>query len=269
MSRAGDHQPDLPARLLHRRGGHQRLRPRRRHGRGAGPTSRRIGGTVDLEPARAQGTTLRIKIPLTLAIIPALIVELRRRPLRHPAGQPARAGPPRAARPAARGIETDRRRAGLPAARQLLPLVRPRPDALGLRASARATDERGRHRRRAGRRPAVRAGRGRGPRHRGDRGQAAGQQLKAMTVFAGATILGDGGRPHPRRARRWPTPAGSGTARRRWPRRRRRPRRPPGRARSSLRHCSGSARPPGGDPAGPGHPARGDPTGQHRARRLP
>ena len=34
-------QPDLPARLLDRREGHQRLRPRRRHGRGARPTSRR------------------------------------------------------------------------------------------------------------------------------------------------------------------------------------------------------------------------------------
>ncbi len=34
----------------------------------------RIGGTVDIQSTRAQGTRLRIKIPLTLAIIPALIV---------------------------------------------------------------------------------------------------------------------------------------------------------------------------------------------------
>jgi len=34
----------------------------------------KIGGTVDLGSSPAQGTTLRIKIPLTLAIIPALIV---------------------------------------------------------------------------------------------------------------------------------------------------------------------------------------------------
>jgi len=34
----------------------------------------RIGGTVDLSSVLGQGTTLRIKIPLTLAIIPALIV---------------------------------------------------------------------------------------------------------------------------------------------------------------------------------------------------
>jgi two-component system chemotaxis sensor kinase CheA len=35
----------------------------------------KIGGTVDLETQRGQGTTVRLKIPLTLAIIPALIVK--------------------------------------------------------------------------------------------------------------------------------------------------------------------------------------------------
>ena len=49
-------------------------------GRGVGmdvvrPTSRRIGGAVSIESRLGQGTTLRVKIPLTLAIIPALIVE--------------------------------------------------------------------------------------------------------------------------------------------------------------------------------------------------
>ncbi len=34
----------------------------------------KIGGTVDVQSVRGQGTTLKIKIPLTLAIIPALIV---------------------------------------------------------------------------------------------------------------------------------------------------------------------------------------------------
>ena len=34
----------------------------------------KIGGTVDIHSRRGEGTTLRIKIPLTLAIIPALIV---------------------------------------------------------------------------------------------------------------------------------------------------------------------------------------------------
>ena len=35
----------------------------------------RIGGTVDIQSHKGQGTTLKIKIPLTLAIIPTLIVE--------------------------------------------------------------------------------------------------------------------------------------------------------------------------------------------------
>ncbi|MFO0690614.1 MAG: chemotaxis protein CheW [Myxococcota bacterium] len=34
----------------------------------------KIGGTVDIQSAKGEGTTLRIKIPLTLAIIPALLV---------------------------------------------------------------------------------------------------------------------------------------------------------------------------------------------------
>ncbi len=34
----------------------------------------RIGGTIDLHSRRGEGTTLRIKIPLTLAIVPALVV---------------------------------------------------------------------------------------------------------------------------------------------------------------------------------------------------
>jgi two-component system, chemotaxis family, sensor kinase CheA len=34
----------------------------------------RIGGTVDVQSSRGKGTTVRVKIPLTLAIIPALVV---------------------------------------------------------------------------------------------------------------------------------------------------------------------------------------------------
>lgn len=34
----------------------------------------RIGGTLDIQSVPGEGTTLRIKIPLTLAIVPALIV---------------------------------------------------------------------------------------------------------------------------------------------------------------------------------------------------
>ena len=37
----------------------------------------RIGGTVDLVSTPGRGTTFRIKIPLTLAIIPALLVRCR------------------------------------------------------------------------------------------------------------------------------------------------------------------------------------------------
>jgi two-component system chemotaxis sensor kinase CheA len=35
----------------------------------------RIGGTVDLQSERFKGTTIKIKLPLTLAIVPALVVE--------------------------------------------------------------------------------------------------------------------------------------------------------------------------------------------------
>src|SRR5258707_10967009 len=34
----------------------------------------RIGGTVDVQSTLGRGTTVRVKIPLTLAIIPALVV---------------------------------------------------------------------------------------------------------------------------------------------------------------------------------------------------
>ena len=34
----------------------------------------KLGGTVDIQSRRGQGTTLKIKIPLTLAIIPALLI---------------------------------------------------------------------------------------------------------------------------------------------------------------------------------------------------
>lgn len=38
----------------------------------------RIGGTVDLSSAEGQGTTIKLKIPLTLAIIPALLVKSKK-----------------------------------------------------------------------------------------------------------------------------------------------------------------------------------------------
>lgn len=39
----------------------------------------KIGGTVDIQSQKGQGTTIRVKIPLTLAIIPALLVTCRKR----------------------------------------------------------------------------------------------------------------------------------------------------------------------------------------------
>ena len=74
MSPPGDHPADLPARLLHRRGGHQRLRPRGRDGRGEDPDRghRRLGRRQQHGSGRAP--TFRLTIPLTLAIIPALTI---------------------------------------------------------------------------------------------------------------------------------------------------------------------------------------------------
>ena len=51
----------------------------------------KIGGTVDVQSKTGHGTTLKIKIPLTLAIIPALIVTSAGRTLRDPPGEPPRA----------------------------------------------------------------------------------------------------------------------------------------------------------------------------------
>ena len=66
---------DLPARLLHRRRGHQRVRPRRRHGRREDQhrEDRRHRRASTRRPARARPGASRI--PLTLAIIPALTVD--------------------------------------------------------------------------------------------------------------------------------------------------------------------------------------------------
>ena len=53
---------------------HEHFRPRRRHGRRA-EQHRPIGGTIDVKSVPGQGTVFTIKIPLTLAIVSALIVE--------------------------------------------------------------------------------------------------------------------------------------------------------------------------------------------------
>ena len=152
---------------------------------------RRHASTSTAELGR--GTTFSIKIPLTLAIIPRPDRRQRRRALRHPAGQPARAGAPRAPSRSSTGIE---RIHGAPVYRlrgRLLPLVylrrelgQPPADATGepravnivvLQADDRSfglvVDEH--------------------QRHRGDRRQAArARSSRAIATFAGATIMGDG-----------------------------------------------------------------------------
>ena len=116
-------QPDLPARLLDRR----RRSPTSPAAASAWtwsrPTSRRSAARSTSRAGRARARRVRIKIPLTLAIIPALIGHDRRRALRHPAGQPAGAGPPRRTSRRDSGIE---RIHGAPVYRlrgNLLPLV--------------------------------------------------------------------------------------------------------------------------------------------------
>ena len=51
-----------------------------------------IGGTIDVKSVAGVGSSFTIKIPLTLAIVSALIVECRRRPLCHPAACRGRTG---------------------------------------------------------------------------------------------------------------------------------------------------------------------------------
>ncbi len=52
----------------------------------------KIGGTVDIQSTPGRGTTVRVKIPLTLAIIPALIVTCGGRTLCDSPSQPVGTG---------------------------------------------------------------------------------------------------------------------------------------------------------------------------------
>ena len=122
MTRPRGRQPDLPARLLDRRRRSPTSPAAASAWTSSRPTSRRSAARSTSRAASAAARRFRIKIPLTLAIIPALMVTCARRPLRDPAGQPARARPPRG-RGRTKGIEQIH---GAPVYRlrgNLLPLV--------------------------------------------------------------------------------------------------------------------------------------------------
>ena len=165
-------EPDLPARLLDRR----RRSPTSPAAASAWtwsrPTSRRSAARSTCESTPGAGTTLRMKIPLTLAIIPALIVD--RAGDRYAIPQVSLLELVRLeGEQAASRVETStaRRSTGSAATccRWSTSTDAARP------AAAAGDDGHVVHRRAAGRRPPVRPGRRRHPRHRGDRRQAARQ----------------------------------------------------------------------------------------------
>ncbi len=142
----------------------------------------RIGGTVDVHSTPGEGTTVKVKIPLTLAIIPALIVT----------SAADSASPSRksacwswSAWKASRRAKRVEMIHGAPVYRlrgQLLPLVHlsgcSRSKAWRRPVAEAPKERRSRarqHCRAAGRRPAIRAGGGRDHRYRGNRRQAARQ----------------------------------------------------------------------------------------------
>ncbi len=145
-----------------------------------------IGGVIDIATWPGLGTTFTVKIPLTLAIVAALIVAGWRQPLRAAAGGGAGVGAGRRRRG-----EPDRahqRRPGPAPARQ--PPARhaapghPRDGRRGVGRRFRG--------RRPGRAPALRRTRGRSLPHGGDRREADVGQAPHLSLFAGNTILGDG-----------------------------------------------------------------------------
>ena len=136
----------------------------------------KIGGVVDVQSSPGRGTTVRVKIPLTLAIIPALVVTCGRGALCHPPGELTRTGA------GGGGTRPYRHRDG--AWRASVPVARP-PAALGLPSAGTEARRRGcgreaggcgpQHRGSASRRASIRAGGGPDQRHRGNRGQAPAQ----------------------------------------------------------------------------------------------
>ena len=180
----------VPAGLLHRRGRHQRVRPRRRHGRGPHQhRGDRRHGRRRLD-ASGPGTVWRLRIPLTLAIMPALTVECAGDLYAMPQVQPARARRARRRSGPARASSTCTRRRSTGCAASCCRWSRS-PRVLGV------DDGRG------GRAPSVIAVVQADQQRFGllvDRVlnteeivvKPLSARLKAIGVYAGATVLGDG-----------------------------------------------------------------------------
>jgi two-component system chemotaxis sensor kinase CheA len=150
----------------------------------------KIGGKVEIESRPGKGTTLRMRIPLTLAIIPALIVRSVGQSFALPQGALSELVhvPPEQAAASIEWME------GAPLYRlrgKLLPLVfldrllMPEGHAQG------ADGERQLHRGSQRGRPPVRAGGGWAGRSGRDCGEAAQPVLKNIGLYSGATVLGN------------------------------------------------------------------------------
>ena len=112
-----------------------------------------IGGSIDVQSVQGQGTSFTIKIPLTLAIVSALIVECGRRALRHPAAFGDRAGARARASPST-ASSASRTPPVLRLRNKLLPLVRLEQPAQA-RTAARSRRRASSSSRRSARRPSA------------------------------------------------------------------------------------------------------------------
>ena len=157
----------------------------------------KIGGIVDVFSRPGEGTTVKLKIPLTLAIIPGLVIT---------------SGGERFVIPQVSLLELVRLEGDSSEKRiehvHGTPVYRRRGSLLpvaylnrGAGAEIGRAGRGGQHGGSAGGRPAVRAGRGRHQRHPGNRGQAAGQATEGAHRVRRSHHHGRRPRgPHPRRA---------------------------------------------------------------------
>ena len=167
----------------------------------------KIGGVVDIFSRPGEGATVKLKIPLTLAIIPGLVIT---------------SGGERFVIPQVSLLELIRLEGdssekhiehvhGTPVYRRrgsLLPIAYLNR---GAGAEIGRAGRGGQHGGSAGRRPAVRAGGGRHQRHPGNRGQAVGQAVERAHRIRRRDDHGRRPRgPHPRRARHRPALRGAG-----------------------------------------------------------